>query len=345
MASEDKDRKANSPDANRDPITGAPGSHPVGTGVGAAGGGLAGAAAGAAIGTAIAPGIGTAVGAVIGAVAGGAAGGGVGHVVAENINPTVEDAYWRGEHRNRPYYEAGRTYEDDYQPAYRYGWETRARHSGRRFDEAESDLRQGWEKEKAKSRLGWDKARHATRDAWDRLDASVTPTGAPAANRDPITKAPGSHPVGTGVGAAGGGVSGAVAGAAIGTAIAPGVGTAAGAAIGAIAGGAVGGGVGHEVAEQINPTAEDAYWRENYNKRPYYEQGSTYDDYQPAYRYALDNRSRYRGRRFDDVESDLGSGWDRAKAKSRLTWDKAKNATRDAWDRLEGSADRNPSAR
>ena len=33
-------------DANRDPITGAPGAHPVGTGVGAAGGGAAGAAIG-----------------------------------------------------------------------------------------------------------------------------------------------------------------------------------------------------------------------------------------------------------------------------------------------------------
>src|SRR3954467_11424837 len=38
--------------ANRDPITGAPGSHPVGTGVGAAAGGAAGAAGGMAAGAA-----------------------------------------------------------------------------------------------------------------------------------------------------------------------------------------------------------------------------------------------------------------------------------------------------
>ncbi|MGZ8901027.1 MAG: glycine zipper family protein, partial [Limisphaerales bacterium] len=43
----DKNRNA---DANRDPITGAPGAHPVGTGVGATGGGAAGAAIGAAVG-------------------------------------------------------------------------------------------------------------------------------------------------------------------------------------------------------------------------------------------------------------------------------------------------------
>src|SRR5438045_3041599 len=73
-------------DANRDPITGAPGAHPVGTGVGATGGALAGAAAGAVAGP-----IGAAVGLVAGAVVGGLAGKGV----AEKIDPTVEDAYWK----------------------------------------------------------------------------------------------------------------------------------------------------------------------------------------------------------------------------------------------------------
>lgn len=70
--------------ANRDPITGEPGSHPVGTGVGAAAGGVA---AGAAVGTVAGP-VGTAVGAVVGAVAGGLAGKGV----AEKVDPTLPDA-------------------------------------------------------------------------------------------------------------------------------------------------------------------------------------------------------------------------------------------------------------
>ena len=66
---------------NRDPITGEPGAHPVGTGVGAAAGGVA---AGAAVGSVAGP-IGTAVGAAVGAVAGGLAGKGV----AEKIDPTT----------------------------------------------------------------------------------------------------------------------------------------------------------------------------------------------------------------------------------------------------------------
>lgn len=67
-------------DANRDPITGEPCSHPIGTGVGAAAGG---AAAGAAAGTVAGP-VGTGIGAAVGAVAGGLAG----KAAAEKFNPT-----------------------------------------------------------------------------------------------------------------------------------------------------------------------------------------------------------------------------------------------------------------
>src|ERR1043166_752127 len=80
---EEKERRR---DSNPDPITGEPGSHPIGVGVG----GGSGAAAGAAVGGAVGGPIGAAVGGVVGAVAGGLAGKGV----AEKIDPTVEEAYW-----------------------------------------------------------------------------------------------------------------------------------------------------------------------------------------------------------------------------------------------------------
>ena len=170
MASERKhdvnDRDAN-PDRNPDPITGAPGAHPVGTGIGAAGGGAAGAAIGAAVSGPAAP-AGAVIGAVVGAVAGGLAGKGA----AEAVNPTAEDAYWRSNHANRPYYEKNYDYDTDYRPAYEYGWTAANQHKGKSFNEAESDLARGWEKTKAKSRLGWDKAKFATRDAFDRLNTS-----------------------------------------------------------------------------------------------------------------------------------------------------------------------------
>ncbi|HEY1629397.1 MAG TPA: hypothetical protein VGF52_06035 [Tepidisphaeraceae bacterium] len=160
----------------------------------------------------------------------------------------------------------------------------------------------------------------------------------PKRNPDPITKAPGAHPVGAGVGAAVGGAAvagGAIAaGAAMGTVAGP-VGTAVGAGIGAVAGGLIGKGV----AEGINPTVEDAYWRENYSSRPYVTKGSSYDQYAPAYRYGWESRAQHADMDFDDIEPNLAKDWDRARGKSALKWDQAKLATRDAWERIDMDRD------
>ena len=156
------DRDKNREDANRDPLTGEPGSHPIATGVGAAGA----AAAGAAVGGAVGGPVGAVVGGAVGAVAGGAAG----HAAGEAIDPTRETEYWRENFRNRPYYQRDKTF-DDYEPAYRYGWEsaTRPDYKGRRFDEVESDLERGWDKTKGTTKHAWYEVKEATRDAWDRV--------------------------------------------------------------------------------------------------------------------------------------------------------------------------------
>jgi hypothetical protein len=146
-------------------------------------------------------------------------------------------------------------------------------------------------------------------------------------NRDPITGTPGSHPVGTGIGAAAGG---AAAGAAIGTVAGP-VGTAAGMAAGAVIGGLAGKGI----AEKIDPTVESAYWKQNYNSRPYVDREAQWDDYEPAYRTGYEGYGRYHGRRFDEVETDLRGDYERGRGRSSLGWDKARFAARDAWDRVE----------
>ena len=154
------------PNANRDPITGEPGAHPVGTGVGAAGAG----AAGAAIGGAVGGPIGAVVGAAIGAVSGGLAG----KNVAEHVNPTVEDAYWRENHTSRPYAEASSDYAD-YEPAYRTGYEGFTNYSaqGMNYEQAEPHLRQSYEEHHGSGKVGWDKAKHAARDAWERVERAI----------------------------------------------------------------------------------------------------------------------------------------------------------------------------
>lgn len=150
-------------DANRDPITNAAGAHPVGTGLGAVG---AGAVAGA-VGGAVAGPVGAVAGAVVGAVAGGMGG----KAIAEAVNPTVETKYWRENYAQRPYADPNLN-QDQYAPAYQYGWESfdRRGKEGKKFDNIEADLSRGWDKAKGTSELGWDKARPAVRDAWDRVE-------------------------------------------------------------------------------------------------------------------------------------------------------------------------------
>ena len=77
-----------------------------------------------------------------------------------------ENVYWRENYRRRPYYRPGRVY-FDYQPAFRYGWESavRVEYRGKTFDEAEKDLSRGW----LGKGITWKESREAVRDAWNRV--------------------------------------------------------------------------------------------------------------------------------------------------------------------------------
>ena len=145
------------------------------------------------------------------------------------------------------------------------------------------------------------------------------------ANRDPISGAPGAHPIGVGVGAAGGGAAGAAIGALGGP-----VGAIVGGAVGAIAGGLG----GKAVAEQVDPTVEGTYWRDNYLNRPYVETGVLFSEYEPAYRYGWESVSTYPDRDFDAIEPELARDWPRRRGTSTLDWAGAKQAVRDAWNRV-----------
>ncbi|MBU0748376.1 MAG: hypothetical protein KKH21_03530 [Gammaproteobacteria bacterium] len=148
-------------DQNLDPITQAPGAHPIGTGIGAAGGAVTGAAAGSLGGP-----VGTAVGAVVGAVVGGLAGKGA----AEAVNPTDEDAYWRDTHTREPYYASSYTYDDDYAPAYRSGYQSVIEGRGSDWTEARGHMQQRWDTDRQSSRLSWLEAEPAAKAAWERAD-------------------------------------------------------------------------------------------------------------------------------------------------------------------------------
>jgi len=134
------------------------------------------------------------------------------------------------------------------------------------------------------------------------------------------------HSLGAGTGAAAGAVTGAAVGAAGGPL---------GMAVGAVVGGVIGAAAGDSIAEAVNPTEYNDYWQNNYRSSNDYVAGREWDDYSPAYKYGYDTYPKYRGRSFNESESDLARSWDSAKGGSRLAWNDAKSAVRDGWHHIE----------
>jgi hypothetical protein len=66
--------------------------------------------------------------------------------------------------------------------------------------------------------------------------------------------------------------------------------------------------------------------------------GGRFEDYEPAYTYGYEaaNDARYRGRSWQDVESDLRTDYGGRYPNS--AWDRMKNAVRYGWDRVTGQA-------
>jgi uncharacterized protein (TIGR02271 family) len=88
--------------------------------------------------------------------------------------------------------------------------------------------------------------------------------------------------------------------------------------------------------ESLGAQDDDSYFRNDW-KTNYSSLGGTYDDYAPAYSYGSQMRSdsRYQGRQWDDVESDLRSDWDTRYGKGGAsTWEKMKAAVRHGWDKV-----------
>jgi hypothetical protein len=85
---------------------------------------------------------------------------------------------------------------------------------------------------------------------------------------------------------------------------------------------------------------EDNWWRNNFSSRPY-ATGRNYDDFRPAYQYGFESGQHHMGREWDEVESDLKSGWEKFEGRrgAGSTWESMKSAVRDAWHRITGQHD------
>ena len=137
--------------------------HSIGEGTGAVAGAIAGGAAGSVAGP---------VGTVVGAIVGGALGAKGGGALAEAVNPTEYNDHFKNSYANAPYYKSGAEWRD-YEPAYKYSYDTYSQYQGRKFEDVESDLERNWESTKADSRLAWNEAKGAVRDGWHHIERAM----------------------------------------------------------------------------------------------------------------------------------------------------------------------------
>lgn len=126
-------------DTNRALLTGAPGAHPVDTGIGA----------------------------VVGRLPG--------NGVAETLDLIRQRADYLNENFRGRDRDGKWSNVVDYGPAYAFGLNARGRYPGRDFDDVQSEMSREWAASRGPSILSWEWAKLAARDAWNRISAAPAP--------------------------------------------------------------------------------------------------------------------------------------------------------------------------
>jgi hypothetical protein len=131
-----------------------------------------------------------------------------------------------------------------------------------------------------------------------------------------------------------GSIAGAAAGATIGA-----MGGPLGAGLGAAAGSIIGGAIADQVQDELDPKLEEVYWKENYQKQPYYRSGDPYENYLPAYRFGWEAavRKEYAGRTFGEIEPELMEHWVDEHPASE-PWSGVRLIVRDSFQRIRDRA-------
>lgn len=278
-----------------------------------------------------------------------------------------DDTIYRS-HFSSTYGSSGASY-DEYRPAYSYGSEMAQsdKYRGRRWDEVESDLSTDWSTRYGSTGSTWEKMKAAVRRGWDRMTLdrdddtyyrshydthlagsgmdydSVKPAysyGSEMRKSELYRNRPWDDIEGD---LRKGWDSRINTTAASGTTTSTTTGTAAatGSSMGSGMSGAwdrmkaaVRHGWDKMTDDDDNDAAYRSHWNATYSTAT---DGSSYDEYKPAYSYGSEmaRNEKYRGRQWDEVESDLRTDWDsRYASGGQSTWEKMKAAVRQGWDRM-----------
>ena len=95
-----------------------------------------------------------------------------GDSIAEAVNPTDYEDHFKNTYQERPYYKSGREW-NDYEPAYKYGYDTYGQYRGQRFEDVEPQLERNWTSTRNDSRLEWNEAKGAVKDGWHHIERAM----------------------------------------------------------------------------------------------------------------------------------------------------------------------------
>jgi hypothetical protein len=80
----------------------------------------------------------------------------------------LDQQWWRENFRNRPYVTEDRRFED-YEPGYRFGYESANRYRGKNWNDVEFNLSTDWERYEGHGSSTWESVKETVRDAWDNV--------------------------------------------------------------------------------------------------------------------------------------------------------------------------------
>lgn len=87
------------------------------------------------------------------------------------IDDQIEEGYWKRAYLTRPYFDENLSFEKDYEPVYRFGWETRRWFYDRHFNDVEELLKQAWLRQfQGQTNFEWSLVRRMVLDAWENVD-------------------------------------------------------------------------------------------------------------------------------------------------------------------------------
>jgi len=92
---------------------------------------------------------------------------------------------------------------------------------------------------------------------------------------------------------------------------------------------------GLAAGEDLDEVAEGDYWRQSFERRPYYQPGRPYEHYEPGFRLGweaaagLDDEAT----EFEDVETELERRWTYELSSGEMEWEDIREAVRDAFNR------------